>query len=80
MNALLAAILGDYMRTLYQDRIFKLKNGSDTARWAADEIERLIEDLARCRHQASYSVGDSEALKVQLEKVREIANESLSKV
>lgn len=68
------------MRTIYQDRIFKLKNGSDTARWAADEIERLIEDLERCRHQASYSVGDSEVLKVHLEKVREIANESLSKV
>lgn len=68
------------MRTTYQDRIFKLKNGSDTARWAAAEIERLIEDLTRCRHQASYSVGDNEALKVQLEKVREIANESLSKV
>lgn len=68
------------MRTIYQDRILKLKNGSDTERWAADEIARLIEDLARCRHQASYSIGDSEALKVQLEKVREIVNESLSKV
>ena len=68
------------MRTTYQDRIFKLKNGSDTARWAADEIERLIEDLERCRHQASYSVGDNETLKAHLEKVREIANESLSKV
>ncbi len=68
------------MRTIYQDRMFKLKNGSDTARWAADEIERLLEDLARCRHQASYSIGDNEALKAQLEKVREIANESLSKV
>ena len=64
------------MRTIYQDRMFKLKNGSDTARWAADEIERLLEDLARCRHQASYSIGDNEALKAQLEKVREITSDT----
>lgn len=42
------------------------------------EKTQLREDLARCRHQASYSIGDSDALKIQLEKVRGIANESLN--
>lgn len=40
-------------------------------------ISRLREDIARCRHQASYSIGDIDALKSQLNKVREIATESL---
>lgn len=58
-------------------RIYKLQNGSETAKWAANEIERLREDLARCRHQASYCIGESEALANQLRKVREIVNDSL---
>lgn len=41
-------------------------------------IGRLREDLARCRQQASYSIGDVDALRSQLNKVREIANDSLS--
>lgn len=42
------------------------------------QIADLKESLARCRHQASYSIGDDEALKRQLAKVREIVNEVLA--
>lgn len=41
-------------------------------------IGRLREDLARCRHQASFCIGNEEGLKKQLEKVREIAGSSLN--
>lgn len=42
------------------------------------QVHDLKEDLARCRHQASYSIGNEEALANQLAKVREIANEALN--
>lgn len=45
-----------------QERMHKLRSGSDTAIWAAEEIDRLMEDLARCRHQSSYSIGCKDAL------------------
>lgn len=45
-----------------EDRIYKLKNGSDTAIWAANEIERLekqIKDITappyRCKYCGSPS-------------------------
>lgn len=41
------------------------------------ECERLAEGIARCRQQASYCIGNEEALKNQLSKVRDIANEVL---
>lgn len=44
----------------------------------AEEIGRLREGLARCRHQASYSIGCEDALRIQLGKVRDIANEALA--
>ena len=43
-----------------------------------NEIAELKEALARCRHQASYSIGDGEALSNQLAKIREIVNEALA--
>lgn len=45
---------------------------------AAEEIGRLREGLARCRHQASYSIGCEDALRIQLGKVRDVANEALA--
>lgn len=45
-----------------QERMHKLRSGSDTAIWAAEEIDRLMEDLARCRHQSSYSIGCKDTL------------------
>ena len=41
-------------------------------------IGRLREDLARCRHQASFCIGNEEGLKQQLEKIRIIANQSIN--
>ena len=61
-----------------EERLHKLKNGSDTAKWAFSEIMRLTEDLYRCRTQASYIIGSEEALKNQLNKIRDIATESLN--
>lgn len=43
----------------------------------APGVAGLVEALARCRHQASYSIGDNEALSRQLAKVRNIVNEAL---
>lgn len=40
-------------------------------------IAELEEGIARCRQQASYFIGNEEALKNQLSKVRDIANEVL---
>ena len=44
---------------------------------AASRIEELREALALCRHQASYSVGDSNALSIQLSKIRKTVSEAL---
>ena len=44
----------------------------------APEVAMLIEALSRCRHQASYSIGEIEALEIQLGRVRDIANEALA--
>ena len=41
------------------------------------QISELTEALARCRHQASYSIGDNDALARQLNLVREIVDEAL---
>lgn len=59
------------------ERMHKLRNGNDTAIWAAEEIERLVEALVSCRHQASYSIGCEDALRNQLNKVREIVNDTI---
>lgn len=40
-------------------------------------VAELEEGIARCRQQASYHIGNEEALKNQLTKVRDIANEVL---
>ena len=47
---------------------------------AADKarIAELTEALVRCRHQASYTIGEAEALSNQLHKVREIASAALA--
>ena len=42
------------------------------------QVEQLREDLARCRHQASYSIGGVEALQEQLSKIRIISNTALA--
>lgn len=42
------------------------------------EVAKLVEALSRCRHQASYSIGEIEALEIQLGRVRDIANEALA--
>ena len=41
-------------------------------------IGRLREDLAACRHQASFCIANEEGLAKQLRKVREIANQGLN--
>lgn len=41
-------------------------------------VEGLVDALCRCRHQASYSIGEIEALEIQLGRVRDIANEALA--
>lgn len=41
-------------------------------------VSALVEALARCRHQASYTIGSVEALSGQLNRVRDIANEALA--
>jgi hypothetical protein len=41
-------------------------------------ITQLEEALGNCKHQASFCVGSEEALRNQLAKVREIANEALN--
>lgn len=41
-------------------------------------VAQLVEALARCRHEASYSIGEEEALSIQLGKVRDIVNQTLS--
>jgi len=43
-----------------------------------NKIYELKEALVRCRHQASYSIGDRDALSRQLNFVREIVNEALN--
>ncbi|MGQ7286063.1 hypothetical protein ACUN7Z_00760 [Vreelandella venusta] len=43
----------------------------------AAHVERLRELLAMCRHHACYSIGDSEALAMQLASIRNVANEAL---
>lgn len=49
---------------------------------AADDLHArnrlLVEALERCRHQASYSIGEEDALRIQLGKVRDIVNEALA--
>lgn len=42
-------------------------------------VAELEDGVARCRHQASYYIGEKEALKNQLMRVRDIANEVLSR-
>lgn len=42
------------------------------------DITQLVEALARCRHEASYSIGGGDALSIQLGKVRDIVNQTLS--
>jgi hypothetical protein len=49
----------------------------DLSKQPAPEVAMLVEVLSRCRHQASYSIGGEDALKVQLEKVRDIVSETL---
>src|SRR5690554_576026 len=44
----------------------------------APDVAWLVEALCRCRHQASYSIGGEDALGIQLGKVRDIVNETLS--
>lgn len=44
-----------------------------------ERVKELEEGIARCRQQASYCIGNEEALKNQLSKVRDIANEVLMK-
>lgn len=44
----------------------------------AADVTQLVEALARCRHEASYSIGGEDALRIQLEKVRDIVNQTLS--
>lgn len=44
----------------------------------APDVAGLVEALERCRHQASYSIGGEDALRIQLGKVRDIVNETLS--
>lgn len=41
------------------------------------DVAELEEGIARCRQQASYCIGNEEALKNQLSRVRDIANEVL---
>lgn len=45
---------------------------------AAPDVAGLVEALAKCGHQASYTIGCIEALQNQLNKIREIANEALA--
>ena len=47
---------------------------------AADKarIAELEAALYQCLHQASYSIGEEDALSIQLGKVRDIANEALT--
>lgn len=42
------------------------------------DVSALVEALARCRQQASYTIGNEVALSDQMHKVREIANEALA--
>lgn len=42
------------------------------------QVQELREDLARCRHQASYCIGGVEALQEQLSKIRLISNKALA--
>lgn len=44
----------------------------------APDVSELVGALCRCLHEANYSIGCEDALKAQLEKVREIANDALS--
>ena len=48
------------------------------ARRTAQNVKGLIEALARCRQQASYTTGSIEALQNQLHKIRDIANEAIA--
>lgn len=52
-------------------------NPQPTEQQPAPEVAMLVEALSRCRHQASYSIGGEDALRVQLEKVRDIVSETL---
>lgn len=40
-------------------------------------VERLRERLGMCRHHACYSIGDSDALAMQMATIRKIASEAL---
>lgn len=40
--------------------------------------ERLKEDLARCRYQASCQIGGEDALRAQLNRIRNIVDEALA--
>lgn len=50
----------------------------DKSKLLMAEVAELREALARCRHQASYTIGGADALSGQLRKIREIANEALT--
>ena len=49
-----------------------------TATQPTPDVSALVEALARCRQQASYTIGDIEALQNQLNKIRDIANEAIA--
>lgn len=42
-------------------------------------IGRLRNDLARCRHEASYLFNDADVMRAKLNKIKKIANDSLDK-
>lgn len=43
----------------------------------AAQVENLLESLAKCRHYANYSVGDTGALAIQMASIREVSNKAL---
>lgn len=58
--------------------VFYKPDGNSEIERLEMKVADLEEDLSRCRHQASYSIGGEEALKGQLAKIREIVNERLN--
>jgi cell division protein FtsB len=43
----------------------------------AQQVKKLQNALAQCQHEASFSIGNSQALFRQLEKIRKIAKDGL---
>jgi hypothetical protein len=75
---------GDYERTFafeawryLHPQLMKLQKVTAEQQPTPD-VTQLVDALCRCLHQANYSIGCEDALKAQLEKVREIANDALS--